>query len=418
MTDLPLVTIVTPSYNQAQFIQETIESVLSQGYPNLEYIIMDGASTDGTAEVVKPYLDRLTFISEPDRGQSHAINKGFAMARGEIVAWLNSDDVFLPGAIMHAVEAFLVHPHAAVVYGEGYQIDIAGTVTGRFPHTQRFDLWRLTHMSDFILQQTVFFRKSALEAVGPLREDLHYIMDWDILIRLGKRFEFVYIPEFLGCLREYETAKTFSGGAKRAREIHEVLRGHTNKALPAGYVVYGLDSYSQIWTAQIRRWPNALRRLKPRLESLVLKVAHRIIGRVNIHTQGLYTDGWMSKKAHLMLRSGKGEILFTGHLPSVPQLKGQLLTITCKDYLCVRQELEPGDFTVRFPAPPNSRTEPPEFSVTFSKWFVPKGAGDSHDARALSIRFFDLNWADEPSDHKGGTNAAGVNPASRPSITS
>ncbi len=102
----PLVTIVTPSFNQGRFIRETIESVLTQDYPHVEYIIMDGASTDETADVVRPYLDRVRFISEPDRGQSHAINKGFALARGEIVAWLNSDDLFLPGAIRHAVDAF------------------------------------------------------------------------------------------------------------------------------------------------------------------------------------------------------------------------------------------------------------------------------------------------------------------------
>src|SRR5579872_2956802 len=114
----PLVTIVTPSYNQGRFIRATIESVLTQDYPNIEYIIMDGASTDETADVVRPYLDRLTFVSEPDRGQSHAINKGFARARGEIVAWLNSDDLFLPGAVRRAVEAFRAAPQSGVVYGE------------------------------------------------------------------------------------------------------------------------------------------------------------------------------------------------------------------------------------------------------------------------------------------------------------
>src|SRR5215831_19568911 len=101
----PIVTVVTPSYNQGSFIRATIESVLSQDYPNVEYIIMDGGSTDETGSVAKDYASRLTFISEKDRGQSHAINKGFHMARGSIVAWLNSDDTYLPGAIRHGVEA-------------------------------------------------------------------------------------------------------------------------------------------------------------------------------------------------------------------------------------------------------------------------------------------------------------------------
>src|SRR5579862_2592962 len=150
--DRPLVTIVTPSYNQGRFIRATIESVLSQDYPNVEYIVMDGGSTDDTASIVTPYLDRLTFISESDRGQSHAINKGFALARGSIVAWLNSDDLFLPGAISRAVEAFRARPDAAAVYGKGYQIDETGGIKSEFPHTQHFDRWKLVYFSDYILQ--------------------------------------------------------------------------------------------------------------------------------------------------------------------------------------------------------------------------------------------------------------------------
>src|SRR3989475_2629391 len=106
MSSIPLFSVVTPSYNQGRFIRATIESVLTQDYPYLEYIIMDGGSTDETASLVKEYAGRLTWISEPDRGQSHAINKGFRMAQGEIVAWLNSDDIILPGAVSHAVRTF------------------------------------------------------------------------------------------------------------------------------------------------------------------------------------------------------------------------------------------------------------------------------------------------------------------------
>ena len=122
----PLVTIVTPSYNQGRFIRATIESVLAQDYPAIEYIIMDGGSTDETAAIASEYNERLTFISEPDRGQSHAVNKGFRMARGEIVNWINSDDVILPGAVGHAVRALTQHPRVGAVYGEGYTIDRDG----------------------------------------------------------------------------------------------------------------------------------------------------------------------------------------------------------------------------------------------------------------------------------------------------
>ena len=230
----PLVTVVTPSYNQGRFIRATIESVLSQSYPNLEYIIMDGGSTDETAAVVKDYASRLTFISEKDRGQSHAINKGFRMAGGSILSWLNSDDLYLPGAIQAAVDAFESSPGAGAVYGEGYLIDRDGDITARFPCTEPFNLWKFVHLSDYILQQTVYFRRDALDQVGYLDETLHYSMDWDILIRIGLRYPMVYIPEYMGCLREYAEAKTFAGGIRRAREIHNMLRRHTGMRIPPG----------------------------------------------------------------------------------------------------------------------------------------------------------------------------------------
>ncbi|MGA1997178.1 MAG: glycosyltransferase family 2 protein, partial [Bryobacteraceae bacterium] len=184
----PLVTIVTPSLNQGEFIRATIESVLAQDYPRIEYLIMDGGSTDQTASVAAEYSTRLTWISETDRGQSHAINKGFLRARGDIVAWLNSDDLLLPGAVAAAVAQFQQAGPAGAVYGEGYLMDRSGLSRRRFPATERFNLWKLTYLSDYILQPAAFFRRPALEEVGWLDESLHYAMDWDLLIRLGKKF--------------------------------------------------------------------------------------------------------------------------------------------------------------------------------------------------------------------------------------
>lgn len=394
MNPQPLVTIVTPSFNHAQFIGATIESVLSQDYPNVEYIIMDGGSTDATSEVVAPYLDRLTYVSEKDRGQSHAINKGFAMAKGEIVAWLNSDDLYSPGAISKAVAAFLAHPQAGVVYGEGYQIDLHGNVKSIFPHTQRFDLWRLVHMSDYILQQSVFFKKAALDDVGPIREDLHFVMDWDILIRLGKRYDFVYVPEYFGSLREYEAAKTFSGGIKRAHEIRKMLRSHTGKALPEGFIVYGLDTYTQVWGESIRRWPAFLDWLKDPLERRLTGLTHRILGYVNAHAQGIYPDNWLGKKAHLMLRRGRGEIVFRGQVPGIPQARHQVVTIASAGHVCAARRIESGDFEIRFPAPAQAEDDALTFEISMSKTFVPSKIGDSSDSRALSILFYDFSWED------------------------
>ena len=137
MTDLPLVSIVTPSYNQAAFLEETIRSVLEQDYPRVEYIIIDGGSTDGSAEIIQRYADRLAYwVSERDRGQTDAINKGFARATGSILAWLNSDDTYQPGALREAVDYLLAHPDVGMVYGDGNFIDEHGKVIGRFPSAQ------------------------------------------------------------------------------------------------------------------------------------------------------------------------------------------------------------------------------------------------------------------------------------------
>jgi glycosyltransferase involved in cell wall biosynthesis len=392
----PLVTVVTPSYNHAHFIEATIQSVLSQDYPNLEYIVMDGGSTDDTARVVAPYLDRLKFISEKDRGQSHAINKGFAMAQGSIVAWLNSDDLFLPGSISKAVETFVKHPNAGVVYGEGYQIDFDGNVKSRFPHTQRFDLWRLTHMSDYILQQSVFFRKAALDHVGPIREDLHYIMDWEILIRLGKEFDFVYVPEFFGSLREYGATKTSQGGAKRATEIRHMLRAHTGKFLPEGYIVYGLETYASIWLGQIESWPSRLGPLKRFASRVVARLCYGILGRVLTHAQGVYTDGWLGKAGHFMLRQGQGEIVFVGEAPNVPQSTGQRIRVSCNGVVCADREIGPGSFEVRFEAPREAVARATTFDVVTSKAFVPAQISASQDIRTLSVLIKHFDWADAP----------------------
>jgi glycosyltransferase involved in cell wall biosynthesis len=132
----PLVTIVTPSYNRGEFIRET----------------MDGGSTDETASIVSEYTDRVTFIGERDRGQSHAINKGFKLARGEIVSWLNSDDIILPGVVSRAAEAFQRQPSLGAVYGDGYLIDGNGEIKKRFPATESFNLWKLIYVVDYILQ--------------------------------------------------------------------------------------------------------------------------------------------------------------------------------------------------------------------------------------------------------------------------
>jgi glycosyltransferase involved in cell wall biosynthesis len=358
--DLPLVTVVTPSYNQGRFIAATIESVLGQDYPNLEYIIVDGASTDDTANVVARYADRLTFISEPDRGQSDAINKGFRRARGEIVAWLNSDDLFLPGAIDVAVRALREHPEAGAVYGEGYQIDEHGAVISRFAATRPFNLWRLLNLSDYVLQQTVFFRREVFDEVGWIDESLYYGMDWEILMRIGLHRPMVYVPHDMGAIREYATAKTFAGGTKRARELSRILRRTTGKRFPPGIFVYGVPPYEALVNERLARaLRGPLAPLVPRLQRRVTQVAHRIVGRVLREAQGWYDDGWAAPRAEFTFPPPRGRhIAISVELPDWAPIARQELTFSIAGVRFARESFGPGAFVIPV-LPPRSTWERP-----------------------------------------------------------
>ena len=368
----PLVTIVTPSYNQGGFIRATIESVLSQDYPHIEYIIMDGGSTDETASVAKDYASRLTFISEKDRGQSHAINKGFHMARGSILAWLNSDDVYLPGAVRHAVNGFARNPLAGAVYGEGYLIDRDGRISSRFPHTEPLNLWKLVHLSDYILQQTVYFRKAVLDDVGYLDEDLHYTMDWDILIRIAAKYPLHYIPEYMGCLREYPEAKSSSGGQRRVRELRDMLRRHTAMRVPPGFIVYGLDTYRRIWCDRVARFfPPALKPASAVLQSAIRLGAGVIIGHVICHSQGLYMDGWAGRRLRYTLPPGEGPLIIAGTVPDCLWLRGQELDIYVNGKPLDTRCLPVGDFEISLDLPQDLDNKLLDLSLRASRWIWP-----------------------------------------------
>jgi len=383
----PIVTIITPSYNQGHFIRATIESVLSQDYPHVEYIIMDGGSTDQTSAVVKEYASRVTYISEKDRGQSHAINKGFQMAKGDILAWLNSDDVYLPGSIGTAVRAFQANPRAGAVYGEGYLIDAAGNTTSRFPCTEPFDLWKLTHLSDYILQQTVYFRRDVLNEVGPLDEDLHYTMDWDILIRIGMKYDLAYIPEYMGSLREYPEAKSSAGGMRRAREIGEMLRRHTGMRISPGYIVYGLDTWQSLWCERVGRLSaHGLQPLAGKLQSAIRIGAGLVISRTIRHSQGVYADGWAGPKLLYMLPPANGQVRIEGLLPEFDALYGQRLYITVNGRELAAFDVPFGPFQFDITPPEGLGREPLHLAVRALRTFTPGRFQLQGDRRRLCYR--------------------------------
>lgn len=250
-----LVTVVTPSYNQGHFIRETIESVLSQDYSPIEYMVIDGGSNDETMEILKKYGERFYWVSEKDKGQSDGINKGWRRANGAILAWLNSDDIYLPGAISRAVDFLKNHPEMAAVYGEGYHIDENGRIIERYP-TEPFNRQRLVETC-FICQPTVFVRRSVLEEVGFLEESLKYCMDYDLWFRIAKKYDLGYIPYFLACTRFYRETKTLSKRVQVHKEILDMVYRHHQFVPPSWVYGYG-HAFWERYFDRSKSWQNLL----------------------------------------------------------------------------------------------------------------------------------------------------------------
>jgi glycosyltransferase involved in cell wall biosynthesis len=247
------VSIVTPSYNQAQFLEQTIRSVLEQDYPDLEYIIVDGKSSDGSLDLIRKYSDRLSWwVSEPDRGQTDALNKGFSHATGELLAWLNSDDTYVPGAIREAVEFFKANPNAALIYGDANYIDESGRVVGRFPAAQT-DYRRLRRGYVHIPQQASFFRADLWRQVGPLDPSFFFAMDYDLWVRLAARSPLVYHPRVWANFRLHGDSKTLAADDRCWPEMIRVHRrdgGSWLSVIVAKYILRTL--VAPIWRLRLK----------------------------------------------------------------------------------------------------------------------------------------------------------------------
>ena len=193
-TIIPLVSVITPSFNQAQFLERTIQSVLAQDYPRIEYGIVDGGSTDGSVDLIQKYQSRLAWwVSEQDKGQTDAINKGFNRASGDIFAWINSDDTYNPGAVTAAVKYLMEYPDVAMVYADCNFIDEEDRVIGKFNAAQT-DYRRLRQGYVHIPQQTMFFRAQYWRELGPLDPSFYFAMDYDLWVRIAAHAPLKYLP--------------------------------------------------------------------------------------------------------------------------------------------------------------------------------------------------------------------------------
>ncbi|HEX4351126.1 MAG TPA: glycosyltransferase family 2 protein, partial [Verrucomicrobiae bacterium] len=235
---LPKITIITPSYNQGEFIEDTFRSVLDQNYPNLEYFVVDGGSKDSSVDVIKRYAKHFDWwVSEKDRGQSHAINKGLERATGDLVIWLNSDDFFYPGALNYVSQAWQAHPEAGLFVGNGTLADKQGRRVRRYSKTLAWDYDTLLRGANYILQPSTFLARRVFQEQGFIDETITYGMDLELWLRVGNKYPVVTIDEELAAFRWYEEVKSVAGGFKEWIAMYEMTRRYCKDPITPGLVL-------------------------------------------------------------------------------------------------------------------------------------------------------------------------------------
>ena len=238
------ISVVTPSYNQGRFIERTIQSVLEQNVPSLEYVVVDGASTDGTVNVLKKYEKHLRWVSEEDSGQTEAVNKGLKWTRGDIIGWLNSDDIYYPGALSAVKSLFEECPQVDVIYGNADHVDEYDNIIEAY-YTEDWNYERLKEVC-FLCQPAVFFRRRILDRLGLLDAGLKYCMDYEYWLRLGAEVPFVRMKNKLAGSRMYGENKTLGERIAVHREINSMLKKRVG-TVPDKWIY----NYAHAWVDQI-----------------------------------------------------------------------------------------------------------------------------------------------------------------------
>jgi glycosyltransferase involved in cell wall biosynthesis len=241
LSDTPLVSIVTPSLNQARFLERTLRSVREQEYPAIEHIVVDGCSTDETVTLLERHPG-LRWLSEPDSGQAEAVNKGISLARGEIVGWLNADDFYLSGAVAKAVAVLKGNPECGFVYSNWVDVGEDGAEIRR-NQTTAFDLEHQVNRANLVPQPTAFMRREALDEVGLLDESYHLALDYDLWIRLGQRFLVRYVDDYWAAFRLHDASKSVARKPEFWREQREISRRHGGRLLSGLLLTYWYERY-------------------------------------------------------------------------------------------------------------------------------------------------------------------------------
>ena len=279
MSKYPRITVITPSFNQGQYIEETITSVVGQMYPNLEYIVIDGGSTDNSLEIIKKYEQHITYWeSTLDRGQSHAINKGFKVATGDILAWINSDDCYLPGTLHFVAHTFTSKQlNKTILFGNAMHTHEGSSKLIGSNVAKSFITLDLT-VGDTIIQPSCFWDKATVEEVGPLNEEMHYAFDWEWFIRAKSSHNVSFMPvnKYLSIYRKTAQHKSATGGALRNGEIASIYRKYNS------IETYEANNYVARNIKRIKKFDAYTRWLRPyRLRILLFKALFFKLARFN-----------------------------------------------------------------------------------------------------------------------------------------
>jgi len=245
---LPTISIITPTLNQAKYIEFTIESVLSQKYPCLEYLIIDGCSTDGTLEILKKYGGKIKWISEPDNCQVDAINKGINRVSGEIIGYLNSDDIYSPGALLKIGKYFQENPATMAITGKCHNINEFGRHTrplvtnykNLLLKTKRFDLLKIMN---YVAQPATFWKRELHDQLGYFNPEYRYAMDYDFWLRIDQKYNIHFMDDYLASFRIYPTSITSSNSRRQFQEEYKIARQYSNLPQRILHKIHGGISY-------------------------------------------------------------------------------------------------------------------------------------------------------------------------------
>lgn len=379
----PAIGIVTPTFRMGRFLEETVQSVLGQKYPHVEYVVMDGGSRDETVQILNKYEGRIRWSSEADRGQGHAINKGFRELTGPIFGYLNADDTYLPNAFEAVAKAFRRRPDAGLIYGEGWHVSESGQNLEPYK-TQAFD-HELLNSRCFICQPAAFVSRKAFETVGMIDENLHFALDYDLWIRIGREFHAYKLDDYLATSRMYGANKTLSARRKVYEEIFEIARRHY-KYVPhewvQGYCCHLLDGRDQFFA---RSRPSAASHLLSLVKGMMLNPGRRKryfadwkqgCG-IGSDFSGRWDDGWISESYRSRREIGAADTLVRvagRHSAPILPLKLRLQLDGCE--LDARTLTATGPFTLEAPVPPTSRGKQCEFVIHADRTWRPMRGGD------------------------------------------